>query len=146
MTLEEIKQEVSQLSEDDFNKFLKWYEEFKADLWDKQIEEDILAGRLDAFAEEAMRDFEEGRYTELKNRRENVSVVLHPKYITDEVGNRISVVLLIEEYEALASIQRSEEETAYLLKEPANARRLLVSVENSRLGRNIEQHELLPDD
>ncbi len=33
--------------------------------WDKQIEEDILAGRLDAFAEEAMRDFKEGRYTEL---------------------------------------------------------------------------------
>jgi len=75
-----------------------------------------------------------------------MSVVLHPKYVTDEVGNRISVVLPIEEYEALTSIQRSEEETAYLLKEPANARRLLESLANLRLGRNIEQHELLPDD
>ncbi len=65
MSLEKIKQEILQLSEDDFNIFLKWYEEFKADLWDKQIEEDILAGRLDAFAKKAMRDFEEGRYTEL---------------------------------------------------------------------------------
>ncbi|MEI7868058.1 MAG: hypothetical protein WCI11_09195 [Candidatus Methylumidiphilus sp.] len=75
-----------------------------------------------------------------------MSVALHPKYVTDEVGNRISVLLPIEEYEALTSIQRSEEETAYLLKEPANARRLLESVANLRLGRNIEQHELLPDD
>ena len=75
-----------------------------------------------------------------------MSIVLHPKYVTDEVGNRISVVLPIEEFEALTSIQRSEEETAYLLKEPANARRLLESMENLRLGRNIEQHELLPDD
>ena len=75
-----------------------------------------------------------------------MSVVLHPKYVTDEAGNRISVVLPIEEYETLTSIQRSEEETAYLLKEPANARRLLESVENLRLGRNIEQYELLPDD
>jgi len=65
MNLEEIKQEVSQLPTEEFRKFSEWFEEFKADQWDKQIEEDILAGRLDAFAEEAMRDFKEGRYTEL---------------------------------------------------------------------------------
>ena len=65
MNIEEIKQEISQLPIEDINKFSQWLGEFKADLWDKQIEEDILAGRLDAFAEEAMRDFEEGRYTEL---------------------------------------------------------------------------------
>ncbi|MFM8332399.1 MAG: hypothetical protein ACKN9T_11980 [Candidatus Methylumidiphilus sp.] len=73
-----------------------------------------------------------------------MGLVLHPKYLTDEVGNRISVVLSIEEYEALLSIQRSEEETAYLLQEPANARRLLESLANLKAGRNIEQHELLP--
>ncbi|MCX7110832.1 MAG: hypothetical protein NTX45_12030 [Proteobacteria bacterium] len=65
MTLEEIKQEVSQLPSEEFKKFSEWFEEFKVDLWDKQIEENILAGRLDAFAEEAMRDFEEGRCTKL---------------------------------------------------------------------------------
>ena len=75
-----------------------------------------------------------------------MSMVLHPKYITDEIGNRISVILPIEEYEALARIQASEDETAYLLKSPANASRLLESLENLRAGRNIEQHELLPDD
>jgi len=75
-----------------------------------------------------------------------MSTVLHPKYVTDEMGNRISVILSIEEYEALASIQRSEEETEYLLREPANARRLLESLANLRSGINIEQHELLSDD
>lgn len=75
-----------------------------------------------------------------------MSMVLHPQYITDETGNRISVVLPIEEYEALARLQRGEDETTYLLKEPANARRLLESVANWRAGRHIEQRELLPDD
>ena len=65
MNLEEIKQEISQLLIEDINKFSQWLGEFKADLWDKQIEEDILAGRLDAFAKEAMRDFDKGLYTEL---------------------------------------------------------------------------------
>ena len=65
MTLEEIKQEISQLPIEDINKFSQWLEEFKADLWDKQIEEDILAGRLDALGEEALLDLREGRCTDL---------------------------------------------------------------------------------
>lgn len=75
-----------------------------------------------------------------------MSLELHPHYITDEAGKRISVVLPIEEYEALTRTQYGEDETAYLLREPANARRLLASVANLRAGRHIEQHELLPDD
>lgn len=41
---------------------------------------------------------------------------------------------------------RGKDETAYLLKEPANARRLLEAVANIRSGRHIEERELLPDD
>ena len=37
-----------------------WFEEHQADLWDKQIEEDALAGRLDALAEQANWEFEAG--------------------------------------------------------------------------------------
>ena len=75
-----------------------------------------------------------------------MSLDLHPQYITDEAGKRISVILPIEEYEALTHARYSEDETAYLLKEPENARRLLESLANIRAGRHIEQHELLPDD
>ncbi len=65
MNIEDIEREVSQLPSEDLRKFSEWFEEFKADLWDKQIEEDIMAGRLDAFAEEALRDLREGRCTDL---------------------------------------------------------------------------------
>jgi PHD/YefM family antitoxin component YafN of YafNO toxin-antitoxin module len=75
-----------------------------------------------------------------------MSIVLHPQYITDEAGKRISVVLPIEEFEALTQARQGEDETAYLLGNPANARRLLESVANLRAGRHIERRELLPDD
>lgn len=37
-------------------------------------------------------------------------------------------------------------ETAYLMKEPANRERLLQSVRNIQSGNNIQKHELSPDD
>ena len=40
-------------------------QEFKADLWDKQIEEDILAGRLDALAKHVDEEFLAGHATPL---------------------------------------------------------------------------------
>ena len=40
-------------------------EEFDADAWDRQIEKDVRDGRLDALAEEALRDLDSGRTTEL---------------------------------------------------------------------------------
>ncbi len=41
---------------------------------------------------------------------------------------------------------RGEEETAYLLKEPANARDLLEAVEELRERKGYQARELLPDD
>jgi hypothetical protein len=65
MNVEELEREVSQLPASELKKFSQWFEEFMADQWDKQIEEDILAGRLDALGEEALRDLREGRCTDL---------------------------------------------------------------------------------
>ena len=42
-----------------------WFEEFLAEQWDRQIEADILAGRLDAAGRGAEEDFEAGRCTPL---------------------------------------------------------------------------------
>jgi hypothetical protein len=42
--------------------------------------------------------------------------------------------------------RHGQDETAYLLREPANARRLLDAAANIRAGRNIQERELLPDD
>lgn len=40
--------------------------EIQAEMWDKQFEEDVKAGRLDRFAEEALQDFQERRCKEIK--------------------------------------------------------------------------------
>ena len=65
MTVEEIQFAVSQLSREELNEFREWYEEFDSDVWDRDFEEDVKAGKLDALAEKAMADFRAGRYTEL---------------------------------------------------------------------------------
>ncbi len=64
--IEEIKTVLSKMSREKLSIFRRWFiEEFDADAWDSQFEDDVLSGRLDALAEEAIRDFEEGRCTEI---------------------------------------------------------------------------------
>jgi len=47
MTIAELEQAVTQLSEEDFVRFREWFEEYDAKLWDEQIERDAKAGKLD---------------------------------------------------------------------------------------------------
>jgi hypothetical protein len=63
MGVEELEVVVSRLSADEMARFSKWFDEFRAELWDEQIEADILAGRFDAAAKRAEEDFEAGRCT-----------------------------------------------------------------------------------
>jgi hypothetical protein len=44
-----------------------WFAEFDAAAWDREIEEDVAASRLDALAEEALSDLREGRCTERRD-------------------------------------------------------------------------------
>ncbi|MEQ8210823.1 MAG: hypothetical protein RH917_13435 [Lacipirellulaceae bacterium] len=57
----EIESAVSQLSEDELRKFASWFDTFRADQWDHQIETDIKAGRLEELGKKADQDFEAGR-------------------------------------------------------------------------------------
>ena len=63
MGVDELQTAVSHLPQDELDRFSQWFEEFLADCWDRKIEADILAGRLDAAGERADKDFEAGRYT-----------------------------------------------------------------------------------
>ena len=65
MSLKELEQAVAGLSHSELNAFSQWFEEFIADAWDRQIEADALAGRLDAAAKQADDDFDGGRCTPL---------------------------------------------------------------------------------
>jgi hypothetical protein len=65
MSVEELESAVSRLSRDDLARFSDWFQDFIADQWDRQIEADIAAGRLDAAGKKADEDFEAGRCTPL---------------------------------------------------------------------------------
>jgi hypothetical protein len=60
MTITELEQAVTQLSHQDYARFREWFEEFDAQLWDKQIEEDAKAGRLDKLIAEATEEYNAG--------------------------------------------------------------------------------------
>lgn len=64
-TVHEIETAIAKLSRDEFLAFRDWFSEFDAAALDTQFEEDALAGRLNALADEAIRDLREGRCRDL---------------------------------------------------------------------------------
>jgi hypothetical protein len=64
-SIKDIKQAVAKLTPEQRAKFRAWFEEFEARLFDEQIERDVKDGKLDKFAEEALRAHREGRTREL---------------------------------------------------------------------------------
>ena len=64
-TVQEIQAAVTQLTPENLAAFRLWFAEFDAALWDRQLESDVAAGRLDELGEEALRDLAEGRCTDL---------------------------------------------------------------------------------
>ena len=65
MTVHELEAAVASLPPADLATFARWFENYVADAWDAQIEQDILAGRLDEAGKKADTDFESGRATPL---------------------------------------------------------------------------------
>lgn len=57
MTLQELEKTIADLSPEELVKFREWFQEFEAQNWDRQIEEDVKAGRLDRLADEALRSY-----------------------------------------------------------------------------------------
>lgn len=64
-TVQDIEEAIRQLAPQDFAALRTWFAAFDAEQWDTQFEEDVAAGRLDALAQEAIRDLQAGRCTEL---------------------------------------------------------------------------------
>jgi hypothetical protein len=61
MSIQEIESEVAKMSRVDLAVFAEWFEEFAAQAWDKQLEADVAAGKLDHLAKPADEHFEAGR-------------------------------------------------------------------------------------
>ena len=65
MSVEEIESVVSGLPAEELARFSKWFEEFIADAWDRQIEQDMSAGRLDPALKRADEHYDADRCTPL---------------------------------------------------------------------------------
>ena len=59
--LEKIEQDITSLAPADVRKLAEWLEEYKADMWDAQIEADAKAGKLDKLFAEAEVDIAAGK-------------------------------------------------------------------------------------
>jgi hypothetical protein len=56
-----IEQEVEALSQAELAEFRAWFLEYDWAAWDRQLERDVQAGRLDDLAEKARRDHAAGK-------------------------------------------------------------------------------------
>jgi hypothetical protein len=63
--VEKIGQDIRYLSPSELVAFRKWFNEFDAEVWCRQIEADVKAGKLDTLAEKALRDFAFGKVLEI---------------------------------------------------------------------------------
>ena len=63
--VKELANEVQQLNRDELAAFRDWFRKYDSDEWDREIEEDILADRLDRLASKAIADHKAGRTKEL---------------------------------------------------------------------------------
>ncbi|HEY3395739.1 MAG TPA: hypothetical protein VGK58_23760 [Lacipirellulaceae bacterium] len=65
MSVQELELAISQLTKDELIQLARWFDEYRADKWDEQIEADIRAGRLDEAGRHSDANFEAGRCTPL---------------------------------------------------------------------------------
>jgi hypothetical protein len=61
MTVKELESAIARLSPSELAELAAWFEEFQADAWDKQIERDVRAGRLDTLIKQAEEELRAGR-------------------------------------------------------------------------------------
>ena len=63
--VQELQSAVSQLSAEELARFREWFDKFDAEVWDRQFEEDAKSGKLDQLANQAIADFQAGKYKQL---------------------------------------------------------------------------------
>ena len=60
MSVAEIEQAVSKMTAKELSQFAKWFEEYMADEWDRQIERDVAAGKFDKINAKVKENFKAG--------------------------------------------------------------------------------------
>jgi hypothetical protein len=63
--IDELEREIEQLPEDEFTELVRWLSEKDWERWDKQIEDDGAAGKLDFLVHEAVEAKAKGKLKDL---------------------------------------------------------------------------------
>ena len=63
--VDELKSEIEQLPENEFTELVRWLSEKDWARWDKQIEADVAAGKLDFLVHEALDAKAKGKLKDL---------------------------------------------------------------------------------
>jgi len=63
--VESIEREVEKLTPEELAAFRAWFLDHDWQAWDRELERDVAAGRLDRLAAEALAEFDRGETKEL---------------------------------------------------------------------------------
>ena len=63
--VERIESEIQELTRSELAVLRNWFRRYDAEAWDRQIEEDAAAGKIDELAEVALRQHRAGKTKEL---------------------------------------------------------------------------------
>jgi hypothetical protein len=63
--VEALEREVESLTREELAAFREWFAEYDWQAWDRQLERDVAAGKLDRMAAEALAELERGETTEI---------------------------------------------------------------------------------
>jgi hypothetical protein len=64
-TVEEIESAIRSLSLSELAVLRNWFQGFDAAVWDQQFEQDVVQGKLDSLADEALNELRAGRSSKL---------------------------------------------------------------------------------
>ncbi len=63
--IEKVGHEIREFSPSELAAFRKWFYDFDAEAWDRQLAEDVQAGKLDALAEATLQSLKGGGCCEI---------------------------------------------------------------------------------
>ena len=63
--VETLEREIEKLSAEELAAFRDWFANYDADAWDRQMEADVKAGKLDRLAAEALAEHKRGETKEI---------------------------------------------------------------------------------
>ncbi len=63
--VQRLEREIEELAPSELAAFRKWFQDYDAARWDKQIEEDAATGKFDRLAQRALADHKAGSTREI---------------------------------------------------------------------------------